>query len=233
MHKQRPSPDRPARRPWLAAAVLLAVLPGVVAAIILARGQGDPAGLPEPADQAEPLVAEVAIQPEYAAGEPPGQFGALAALLPRPADDSTFRISTAARQWPANRMYEKIDGEDIVYLDAGCLGLAAMSLSNGSGMETIDTFLYRMVSAAAAKEVFDQQAPEADGTGAGERPKWLKLGDQAYTWYGSCYVRAGEYYLKIIVSGESAARNQAARLARQFVESLSGGPAGGTTKGAS
>jgi len=221
MHKQRPSPDRPARRPWLAAAVLLAVLPGVVAAIILARGQGGPAALPEPADQAQPLVVEVVMQPEYAAGEPPGQFGALAALLPRPADDSTFRISTAAQQWPANRMYEKIDGEDKAYLKHGCTGLAAATLKHRDSGVTIEMFLYRMADGPAAEAVFNEQAPSPDAPDPRDRPEWVAIGDRAYLSYGCCYLRAGAHYLKLLAAAETpAAGGEVRRLARRFVEHL-------------
>lgn len=233
------NPRRAGKLSWLMARVLLAVLPGVVAAVILARGRSEHDDLPNPPAESEYLAEEVVMQPQYAAGgqaapaktETDNGTETLTALLPRLQDESSYHVSTAAQEWPADSMYEKINGEDIVYLDAGCIGLAAVSFSDETGMKTLDVFLFEMTSDDAAREVFDQQMPSPNGVDGQDRFERLDLGDRAYMWYGSCYVQAGKYYLKIIVSSESqAAKERAVKLARQFVKSLPDERAHGMTR---
>jgi len=207
-----------------AAAVLLAALPAIVLGLVLARG-----GRPKPPAErgsSEPVAEELIMQPQYAPGSTAAQTQSaspktvdLTALLPKPDKQSPFSISAAAKQWTADKMHEKINGEDVVYIDAGCLGLAAMTLANASGTETIDLLLFRMTSANAAGEVFADQAPDAAAPKPADRPNYVDLGDKAYTSYGSCYLRAGEFYLKVIVTGESkTAFDTALNLARKFAE---------------
>ena len=214
-------PARTSPRDLAAGLALLAVLPGVVAALVLARGRGP--GAPSQQSRPERAAEELVMQPQYAGGVAPvagqGKMADLIALLPRPDKKSPYRISTPPKQWTAEKMHEKINGEDIVYLEAGCLGLAAMTLANASGTETIDLYLFQMTTPAAAAKVFAEQAPPDDAAKSAEKPRSVKLGDKAYTSYGSCYLRAGQLYLKISVNAESkAAAEQAMALARKFAE---------------
>lgn len=208
-----------------AAAVLLAALPAVVLALLLARGSGrtvpaSPAGM----EPEVPLAEEVVMQPQYAGGASartaaPGKTADLAALLPRVPEQSPFRVSSPVKQWTAEKMHEKINGEDEVYLKAGCLGLAAMTLSNGPGTETIDLYLFEMRAPGSAEKVFAEQAPPGDAPTPADRPTYVDLGDKAYTTYGSCYLRVGRFYLKVLVNGESkGAADAAMALARKFAE---------------
>jgi len=214
-------------RELTAAVLLLAALPVIVLGLLFARGTspdgtGD-RGVPQGESQ-EGAAEELIMQPQYTPGgaTAPGagpELADLTALLPRPDKQSPFRVSAAAKQWPAEQMHEKINGEDVVYLDAGCLGLGAMTLANASGTETIDLLLFQMKSANAAGEVFAAQAPDAAAPKPADRPKYVDLGDKAYTTYGSCYLRAGPFYLKVMVNGESkTAADTALNLARKFTE---------------
>ena len=170
----------------------------------------------------EGVAEELVMQPQYSLGgaAAPGagpEMADLTALLPTPEKQSPFRISTAAKQWPAAQMHEKINGEDVVYLDAGCLGLGAMTLANASGTESIDLYLFQMKTSDAARDVFAAQAPDAAAANPSDRPKYVDLGDKAYTTYGSCRLRTGRFYLKVLVNGESqAAADAALSLARKF-----------------
>ena len=215
---------RSSRRELSAAVVLLAMLPAVVLALLAARDAG-----PQPATDTTPaadaphdahgLAEELVMQPQYAR-QGPGAVPApvdLAALLPAPAKLSPFRITSPPRQWTAEKMHEKINGEDIIYIEAGCIALAAMTLSDGPGTETIDLYLFQMRTPEAAEKVFAAQAPSDNAADEADRPKYVDLGDKAYTAYASCYLRAGAFYLKILVSGESkAAADEATALARRF-----------------
>jgi len=213
------------------AVLLLAALPAIVMGLVLARGGGTrtlPDRTPNrdvpPRESQEGAAEELVMQPQYALGgaASPGEgteMADLTALLPRPEKQSPFHISTAAKQWPAEKMHEKINGEDVVYLDAGCLGLGAMTLANASGMETIDLYLFQMKTPDAARDVFAAQGPDDNAPKPSDRPKYIDLGDKAYTTYGSCYLRTGRFYLKVLVNGESnAAADAALNLARKFAE---------------
>lgn len=138
-------------------------------------------------------------------------------MLPRPQGQSPFEITTPPKQWPADRMHEKINGEDEAYLKHGCLALAAMTLTNADSAATIDIYLYQMATPAAARAIFEEQTPP-DG------PTYVDIGDKAYTSWGSCYVRAGPLYLKLIAGDAGAAAAEALNLARQFTKKLA--PAG-------
>ena len=197
-----PATRRTSPGEWLAAAALLLALGGIVLAIYLARRTGAP-----PAPSAPPATAPAAAD--------------LAALLPAPDNDSPFRILVPARHWPADKMHQKINGEDRAYLKHGCLGLAAATLSNPDSGVTLDVYLYQMTAAASAEAVFDEQAPRQDAPAPRDRPNWIDLGDKAYTSYGCCYVRAGAFYLKVIPAAETPlAQAEAMKLARQFVSRL-------------
>jgi len=215
-HSRRSSPGE-----RVAGAVLLAALPAVALAIVLAPGAAGPGTPGEPAGE-EGLAEEVVMQPQFLAGRPAGASSQpssadLTALLPRPDAESPFRVAAPPKHWPAEKMYEKINGEDTVYLDAGCVGLAAMTVTNASGTETIDLYLFGMKTPAAAEEVFAQQAPDDSASDPAGRPAYVDLGDKAYTIYGSCFVRAGPLYLKIMVNAESdAAIAEAMKLAVRF-----------------
>ena len=205
------------------AVALLAVLPLLAAALVLTRGRDGRQTLAEllGADAAE----EVVMQPQYAAdgslGDPAeGRNENLVAVLPRPDQGSPFRISTPAQYWLADKMYEKINGEDIVYLDAGCEALAAMTVSLPDDTESIDLYLFRMKTPAAAAKVLAEQAPEA---GPADLPSGLDLADEARVSYGSWYVRSGPFYLKVIVNGESpTATDTATNLASKFARAQGG-----------
>lgn len=216
---------------WTAAAVLLAVLPLVVAALLLMRSDGTGTSPETPAgregseargastrEPREEFAEEVVMQPQYMpAATAPASTASLTALLPKPGEQSSFRITTPPTQWPSEKMYEKINGEDAVYLEAGCAGLAAMTLANPAGTETIDVYLFRMTTPQAAGTVFAAQAPDDQAADPADRPNYVALGDKAYTTYGSCYLRVGVYYLKVLVNGESkAAAEEALALARRF-----------------
>ena len=209
-----------------AAVILLAVLPAFVVGLILARGGGKTLTASHAGTEAQVhLAEEIVMQPQYAPGGAsatvagPEMTPDLADLIPKPQKESPFRISSAAKQWSAEKMHEKINGEDMVYLDAGCLGLAAMTLSNSTGTETIDLYLFEMRTPGAAEKVFAAQAPPDDAQAAADRPKYVDLGDKAYTTYGSCYLRVGAFYLKVLVSAESkTAAETALGLARKFAE---------------
>ena len=220
---------RASLRELTAAVLLLAALPAIVVGLVLARGGGTrtltdrtPDRNIPPRESQEGAAEELIMQPQYAPGgaaatvaEP--EMADLTALLPTPEKQSPFHISAAAKQWPAEKMHEKINGEDAVYLDAGCLGLGAMTLANASGMETIDLYLFQMKTPDAARDVFAAQAPDKDAAKPSDRPKYVDLGDKAYTTYGSCYLHAGRFYLKVLVNGESKSAAAAAlNLARKF-----------------
>ena len=222
---------RASARELTAAVALLGALPAIVVGLVLTRGSG-PQTLPDrtsdrdvpPRESREGAAEELIMQPQYAlgGGAAPGagpEMADLTALLPTPEKQSPFGISTAPKQWPAEQMHEKINGEDVIYLDAGCLGLGAMTLANASGMETIDLYLFQMKTPDAARDVFAAQAPDDAAPKPSDRPKYVDLGDKAYTTYGSCYLRTGRFYLKVLVNGESkAAADAALNLARKFAE---------------
>ena len=185
---------------WLAATALLLALPAIVLAIYLSR--------------TPPIVPPA----------PPHHPADLAALLPRPAAGSAFRVTTAAKQWPAAKMHEKIDGEDAAYLKHGCVALAAMTLTEAKTDLTVEMYLYRMATPAAARAVFREQAPREDAPDPVDRPTWVRIGDEAYTSYGCCYVRAGALYLKIIAGAATpSAGAETAALALAFVAGLNPG----------
>jgi len=225
MAKRSRHSGRSSRGELIAAVVLLAALPAVVVGLVLARGSVTP--VPTSGAAREPeghLPEEVIMQPQYGGGTSaravtPAKTTDLIALLPAPGKPSPFRISSAGKQWPAEKMHEKINGEDMVYLEAGCLGLAAMTLSNSAGTETIDLYLFEMRTPGSAEKVFAEQAPAEDAPDVADRPNYVDLGDKAYTTYGSCCLRAGRFYLKVLVNAESKAASEAAlKLARAFAE---------------
>ena len=155
--------------------------------------------------------------PPTAAPPPPAEGLSLADLLPRPPAGAPLAIAVAPEAWPADKMYEKIDGEDRAYLKHGCLGLAAMTLRHAGTGETIDVFLYRFATPAGAEKVFAEQAPPDDAAEAADRPKYVDVGDRAYTSYGCCYLRAGPFYLKLIAGADTPAAAAATlKLARAF-----------------
>jgi len=118
-------------------------------------------------------------------------------------------------------MYEKINGEDEAYLKHGCVALAAMTLTDKASGATVDIYLYRMATPAAARAVFEEQAPPADTSQLRDRPRYVDIGDKAYTSWGCYYVRAGEFYLKLIASDQAGpSATQAARLAIRFEENV-------------
>jgi len=187
---------------WVAAAVLLLALAGIGVGIWLSGREGGPTKTPDRRQRAKPMAD-------------------LVALLPRPGEDSSFELVAPARQWPAEKMHEKIDGEDGAYLKHGCLGLGAATLERRGDGGTIDLFLYQMTTPAAAAAVFDEQAPPADAPEPRRRPTPVDVGDKAYVSYGCCYVRSGPFYLKVITSAAvPSATASAVGLARAFVEKL-------------
>ena len=222
-HDGRASP-----RELTVAILLLAALPAIVVGLVLARGGGKQRisnHNASPRESREDAAEEIIMQPQYARGPstPSPRAGAemtdLIALLPRPEKQSPFHISAAPKQWSAEQMHEKINGEDVVYIDAGCLGLGAMTLANASGMETIDLYLFQMKTPDAARDVFTAQAPDENASKPSDRPNYIDLGDKAYTTYGSCYLHAGRFYLKVMVNGESKSAAAAAiDMARKFAK---------------
>jgi hypothetical protein len=210
----------------IAAVALLGALPAIALGIYLA-GRGYVPDSPSQQAGDEGVAEEVAMPPQLRGrGGQAEEMADLVALLPRPEDGSAFKVSVPARQWPAGRMYEKIDGEDKVYLDAGCRGLAAMTLAKADDeTDSIDVFLYQMTSPAAAEKVFAEQAPAADAVDAADRPEYVQIGQKAYTSHGSCFLRVGEFYLKLINNGESrAAGEEVLKLARRFADGVKDGP---------
>lgn len=219
---QGDSDDHASWRRLLVAGILLVVPVGVVVALFVTRTQQKREATVPPTDSGQSVAEQVIMQPQYAAASKPHREPpkALVELLPRPDADSAYQVVTPAKQWPADRMYEKINGEDFIYLQAGCRALAAMTLGQAGGDEMLELFLFEMNDPAAAAEVFEKQKPPSD---AARSPESLELGDEGYTHYGSCYVRCGRYYLKIIVAGQSQAADLALELTRRFVSSVPAG----------
>jgi len=185
---------------WVAAAALLLALPAIGLGIYLAgRGYVEPTP-PQPAQAA-----------------PSADALDLISRLPLPPAGSPLKVTTPPKQWPAKRMYEKIDGEDKAYLTHGCVGLAAATLTDPAEQITIDLYLYQMTTPEAAEKVFAAQAPPEDAPDPAHRPRYVDIGDRAYLSGGCCYVRAGAYYLKLIAGFETpAATQRILELARQF-----------------
>ncbi len=211
-----PNGRKPRRRlpETLAGLVLLLALPAIVVGIYRHRRRGTPAPPPEPPRRRS-------RPPGRTAHAAPAKTADLLALLPRPSKFSPFRITTPPQQWPADKMHEKIDGEDGAYLKHGCAGLAAMTLTEAKSGQTIDVYLYQMSTPAAAAAVFGEQAPPEQALDPADRPKQVQVGDKAYTSYGCCYVRSGAYYLKLITGTRTGtAAIEALNLGRDFAEKV-------------
>lgn len=121
------------------------------------------------------------------------------ALLPDADPDSGYVRAVEPTWYPSDRLYELIDGGDMLYHQAGNVGLAYCSfefLTNAD--DTILVYLYHMNDAEAAAEVFDAQRPP--DTTDYVIQTLDSLGDSAYAVLGSVYLRRGPYYLQVVAN---------------------------------
>ncbi len=119
-----------------------------------------------------------------------------------------WRRSRQAEEYPADRLNEKINGEDMVYLKRGCLGLAwSAYVSRADEQMSVRISIYDMADAANARSIYEYVrgawGPELEA---------VDIGDEAYMVLGSIFFRSGRYYVKLQGSADEPAVSSACKI---------------------
>jgi hypothetical protein len=142
--------------------------------------------------------------------EPPAPSAAPGAALPRP---EGWTLSGAA-SYPAERMYEKINGKAPYYHEYGAVSLDSGTWSDGSNRW--DMLLYRFATPDGARGAF-----------RGERPDERADVPGGYTTPGMAAASAGTAYVQLLAHRPEADPAPAADLARSLLAPFEAGdPAG-------
>ena len=133
--------------------------------------------------------------------------GTLVSLLPGRVPTGWRRLRQA-EEYPAYRLNEKINGEDMVYLDRGCLGLAwGAYVSKADEQMSVRISIYDMADAANARSIYEYvRGP------LGADLEAVDIGDEAYTVLGSLFFRSGWYYVKLQGSADDPAVSSACKI---------------------
>jgi hypothetical protein len=195
-----PSPGTEAKRRPVSPAetgvgiVLLILMVAIGVAVFLQGRRFDP-DVFAPAGQAVGDIASVPLDPGgegWAAQGPVESFG-------------------------AERLHEKINGADVLYLARDVRRLDFVSYVDASDPDRyVDLYVYDMGQPANARGVYMDQRPE------GARP--LELGDEAYEAGGSLFMLRGPYYSQILPADESSECAAAALAVAQALEAIHGDP---------
>ena len=98
-----------------------------------------------------------------------------------------------AEEYPAYRLNEKIDGEDIEFLSRDCLGLAWAAYTNKSKEGSfIAVSIYDMAEQDNARSIYESVRGPLGG-----EVKTVRIGDEAYIIAGSLFFRQGRYYVQL------------------------------------
>ncbi len=186
-------------RERLASALILLVLVGIAASLVLRQLRRS--GV-EPGAEALPSVTPEPAPDPIPASDP----ASLAALLPG------WQGAGTLERYGPDRLFEKINGQADLYLDAGFEGLEAQRLRDPRDpARSVELRLYTMTSPEAAASVrARQQRPGGEAPAAGVDGQCLE---------GACFLAHGPFYLEVIPTppGEPmAATSREAALA--FVE---------------
>ena len=141
---------------------------------------------------------------------------ALLDLLP-PAPPAGWQRVGQAEEYPAYRLNEKIDGEDIEFLSRGCLGLAWAAYANKFKEESfIAVSIYDMATKANAKSIYESiRGP------LGPEVETSRIGDEAHTIAGSLFFRTDRYYVQLQAGADDSAVTSACEhLARGILERI-------------
>ena len=120
-------------------------------------------------------------------------------------------------EYPAYRLNEKINGEDMVYLSRGCLGLAWTAYVNKEREGSfISVSIYDMGEKGNARSIYEHiRGP------LGPQVKAVQIGDEACTISGSVFFRNGRYYVQLQASIDDLYVYPACEyLARQIVSHI-------------
>lgn len=142
--------------------------------------------------------------------------GTLTNLLPNSLP-AGWRTLGQAEEYPAYRLSEKINGEDMVYLSRGCLGLAWNAYGSTANEDfSIQLSIYDMANTANASNIYEHvRGPW------GKDLEAVDLGDEAYFIMGSLFFRSGRYYIKLQGSANDPAVGSACKaMAKEISKNL-------------
>jgi hypothetical protein len=177
----------------MASLVILCLLAGVAAAVYLKGRQGNPWD-----SEIGAAAHDDAVEP---AQSPSLKKGFTAATPPSPAHTSQagekdLRFQVAGLKplgppevYPAERLYEKIDGQDAAYLAFGVRQLRFVSLGLADHpARMIDVYEYDMGTPDKALGIFAKER-DPQGTPLGFLKKGYRSGPALYFCHGSFYVQ--------------------------------------------
>ena len=120
-------------------------------------------------------------------------------------------------EYPAYKLNEKIDGEDIEFLSRGCLGLAWIAYRHKEREDSfISVYIYDMGEKDNARSIYEHRRGPA-----GPEVKNVQIGDEACIIYGSVFLRDGRYYVQLQAGSDKADVASACEfLARQIVSRI-------------
>lgn len=128
-----------------------------------------------------------------------GPSTTLSDLLPDTAPAGWQQLGQS-EEYPADRLNEKINGEDMEFLSRGCLGLAWAAYAHKELEDSfISVSIYDMGGKANAKSIYEHKCGPT-----GPEVKAAQIGDESCIIYGSVFFRHGRYYVQLQAGGEEA-----------------------------
>ena len=116
----------------------------------------------------------------------------LSDMLPDTAPEG-WRQLGQSEEYPADRLNEKINGEDMEFLSRGCQGLAWAAYAHKELEESfISASIYDMGEEINARNIYEHKRGPT-----GPEVKAIQMGDDTCVIYGSVFVRQGRYYVQV------------------------------------